>query len=211
MGMVKDYIDDWKASVVMGVALRFGRWPEPRSDEWRPVFRALCDANATRDLADRVRDRLADNPPANFADAIVAFQAAIKAEQQSPAAVGDREQAISASMSCGRDPDTGKITPCRTCHGSGLGVFVRTDGERFDVKTPGGLHRLSKELVMTCGCPHGRWIAAQPKCPYSDSTRYGGRIVDRATDEAGEDIPRPETEKRAAAARRMVNDSIRAA
>jgi hypothetical protein len=212
MAKVIDYIDRWKFDVVGTVALRFGRWPETRSDEWRPIFRALCDANASEDLADRVRDRLADNPPANFADAISAVKAAIQAEQQSGTVVGDREQAHAASMRFGYDPETGLPAPCPDCGANGLTYYRNRDGSPFAVQTAGGLARVVDDLVLTCRCPLGRWMAAQPKCPYGDSqsSRYVDRVVTRreylAPDSTEEPFVSP-----AASVRRMVNDSFRAA
>lgn len=206
MAKVTEYIDDWKASVVLGVPLGYGQWPESRSDQWRPIFRALCDANASRDLADRVRDRLADNPPKNFAAAIEDVKAAIQAEQRSGTVVGDREQALAASMSCSRDRKTGEPCPCDHCHGMGITYFVRTDGEAFQVKTPGGLRRSVHELPMLCACPYGRWLAAQPKCPHPDSVKYGMRVMTAFLWETRDVIDRDE-ETDAQRARRMINET----
>jgi hypothetical protein len=213
--LVKDWNKAWRERFRSKLPAPYGGWPPDHSEFWDTFFDHLFKVRPSRVQADAAVDTMACDPPRNQPDAFPAFRSALAdaITQAATAGVGDREQAQAASMRFGHDPETGLPAPCPDCGGTtGLTYYRNRDGSPFDLTTAGGLHYVGKDIVLTCRCPLGRWMAAQPKCPYGDSqsSRYVDRVVTRREHMAQDSTEEPFVSP-AASVRRMVNDSFQAA
>lgn len=208
--LVKDWYKPWRQRFRTKLPAPYGGWPPDHSEFWDTFFDHLMKVRPSRAQADAAVDAMATDPPRSQPDAFPAFRSALAdaITDTATSGVGDRDQAHAASMSYGRDPETGEPMPCPDCGAMGTTYYRHVDGSPFVVKTSGGLRRTVPEVVMTCRCPMGRWIAAQPNCPYGDSTRDASVVTRREA--VAHDVPDTPYAS-AAKVRQMINDTFRAA